>query len=160
MAEPESLFTPSQAVRDRPDVRRKAKKVAQLEVTLTDQTFDELSRRFHGDHRKRFGHAAEEEPVEIVCSRVLGILPVSERKFTVAEAAGQNPLKGYRKAYFGKKMEFIDCPVYERKDMVRDHLFKGPAIVEDPVTTLIVYPDQSAEIDPMGNLILHTSRKG
>jgi N-methylhydantoinase A len=131
----------------------------EISRAITDQTLGELCRQFHLDHRKRFGHSAEEEPVEIVCSRVLGILPVRKREFTRTEATGKDPLKGYRKAYFGKERESIRCPIYERKHMVQGHLFKGPAIVEDPVTTIVIYPDQSVELDPMGNLILYTSHK-
>ena len=35
-------------------------------------------------------------------------------------------------------------------------IISGPAIVEEPTTTLVDYPGMSAEISGAGNYILHT----
>ena len=91
-------------------------------------------------HRMRFGHSAEEEPVEFVCFRALGIIPVKEVRLNHGDSETGDAIKGERRAYFGKDYGFADCPIYERSKMSRDTVARGPAIIEDPVTTIVVYP--------------------
>lgn len=122
---------------------------------INTQTMEELCHLFHLYHRKRFGHSAEEEPVEIVCFRVLGILLVKEREFLPQKKSSGDPLKGQRRAYFGKNKGFFICPIYEWEYMDEGYRIEGPAIIEDPITTIVIYPGHKAEIDSMGNIHLN-----
>jgi N-methylhydantoinase A len=115
------------------------------------QTMKKLCASFHLHHRKRFGHSAEEEPIELVCFRVLGILPVRGTKFLPKKEMRGSPLKGHRRAYFGKEKGFMECPIYDREYMNKDYQVEGPAIIEDPITTIVIYPGHRAEVDSMGN---------
>lgn len=119
------------------------------------RVMEELCALFNLHHRKRFGHSAEEEPIELVCFRVLGILLVKEIPFLPKKKTSAPALKGRRRAYFGKDKGFMECPIYERDDMSKGDHVRGPAIIEDPITTIVIYPGQSAEIDLMGNLHLN-----
>jgi len=122
------------------------------------QTMEQLNHLFHLDHRKRFGHSAEEEPTELVCFRVLGILLVKETKFLPKGETSGSSLKGHRRAYFGKEAGYMKCPIYEREFMNKDDRVEGPAIIEDPITTIVVYPGHKAEVDLMGNIHLNPKR--
>jgi len=126
--------------------------------TIDAGVIDETCARFHGEHRKRFGHAAEEEPVEFVCFRVLGILPVREISFPQGKDLRKTALKGQRSAYFGKEVGFVDCSVYERENMSVDCQIQGPAIIEDPATTIVVYPGHTAAVDDLGNAVLNITQ--
>lgn len=121
------------------------------------RTIGELCSLFHNDHRKRFGHSAEEEPVEFVCFRVLGILPVREIAFPSKEDSQEDPLKGHRRVYFGRDSGFVNCPIYERERMNRGYGVAGPAVIEDPATTIVLYPKHEATVDSIGNLLLKTT---
>jgi N-methylhydantoinase A len=121
---------------------------------INAQTIEELCNLFHLYHRKRFGHSAEEEPVELVCFRVLGILFVKEMRFLPKKETKESPLKGHRLAYFGREKGFMNCPIYDRARMNQGYQLEGPAIIEDPITTIVVYPEHQAEVDGMGNIIL------
>jgi N-methylhydantoinase A len=127
-------------------------------ATIDAGIIDKTVTRFHGEHRKRFGHAAEDEPVEFVCFRVLGILPVREISFPKGKDFEKTALKGQREAYFGKERGFINCSVYERENMSAGSQIKGPAIIEDPATTIVVYPDNTAVLDEMGNVVLNITQ--
>ncbi len=125
---------------------------------IHSQTLQELCNLFHTHHRKRFGHSAEEEPVELVCFRVLGILMVKEMQFLPKKETSTPPLKGHRVLFFGKEKGFIDCPIYHREYMNKADQIAGPAIVEDPFTTIVVYPGHRAEVDSLGNLFLKVEK--
>ena len=43
-------------------------------------------------------------------------------------------------------------PVYRRADLPPEHPVKGPALIEDPWATTLVYPGHTAVLDPAGNL--------
>jgi N-methylhydantoinase A len=120
------------------------------------KTIGELCSLFHNDHRKRFGHSAEEEPAEFVCFRVLGILPVREIAFPSKRDSEESPLKGQRRVYFGKDIGFVNCPIYERERIKRGSEVVGPAVIEDPATTIVLYPKHEATVDSIGNLFLKT----
>jgi N-methylhydantoinase A len=127
---------------------------------ISKETIEELCHLFHVYHRKRFGHSAEEEPVELVCFRVLGILPIKGIKFFPLKRDKKGlPLKGYRPAYFGKENGYLECPIFEWSEMDLDLKVKGPAIIEDPITTIVVYPGNQAEIDEFGNIHLNITRR-
>jgi len=122
--------------------------------SINNETIEDLRKLFHRSHRKRFGHSADQEAVEFVCCRVLGILPVKEIKFPTKGDSEKSALKGHRVVYFGEDDGFFDSPIYERERMNPDDRIAGPAIIEDPGTTIVVYPKIRAEIDPMGNVVL------
>ena len=124
---------------------------------IDTRTIGELCSLFHNDHRKRFGHSAEEEPVEFVCFRVLGILPVREIAFPSKRDSEGSPLKGHRRVYFGRDSGFVNCPIYERERMNRGSEVAGPAVIEDPATTIVLYPKHEATVDSIGNLLLTTT---
>lgn len=122
------------------------------------QTMKKLCTSFHFHHRKRFGHSAEEEPIELVCFRVLGILSVKNVEFLPKEETSGSSLKGHRRVYFGREKSFIECPIYKREYINKGDLIEGPAIIEDPITTIVIYPGQNAETDLMGNILLNLKR--
>ena len=58
-------------------------------------------------------------------------------------------MKGRRKAYFGGR--FVDAPIYDGPRMRAGHRVKGPAIIEEPFTTIVLHPQQQATLDRHGN---------
>lgn len=123
--------------------------------SLDARTMKDLCASFHLHHRKRFGHSAEEEPVELVCFRVLGILLVKNIEFLPKKETVGSSLKGHRRAYFGRDKGFTECPIYEREYLNSGNRIEGPAIIEDPITTIVISPGQHAEMDRIGNIHLN-----
>jgi N-methylhydantoinase A len=50
--------------------------------------------------------------------------------------------------------------IYDRVSLEPDVTLSGPAIVEEPATTIVVFPGQRAEVDDYGNLHLHIEQGG
>ena len=62
--------------------------------------------------------------------------------------------KGRRPTYCDEYQAYCDTPIYQRNLLPLGMQFDGPAIVEQPDTTTVVYPDFACRVDDAGNLLL------
>jgi len=114
-----------------------------------------LVTRFHAEHRRSYGQADEREPVELVNFRVTGVGLVTKARLRRRAAGGpaETPApKGERAAYFGRGPGWLRCPVFERHGLGVGAALLGPALVEEPGATVVVYPGHRATADAFGNL--------
>ena len=122
---------------------------------ITAQILKAMREQFDTQHRTMFGHAAPEEPVEVVSYRVRGIglvppveLPRFKREGSPLEAARRET----RKVRF--EGESIDCPVYQREQLDVGHVVAGPAVLDQFDCTTVLCPGQVARVDEWKNLIV------
>lgn len=116
-------------------------------------------REFHKKHDKLYGYSLPGAPVELINLRVTGRGITAKPSFKKAKYRGLDPSAAYkcnRKAYFGN--EFMDVPVYDGLKMGYGNLVKGPAIVEEPTTTIVVTEKHDLTCDLYDNYIMF--RKG
>jgi N-methylhydantoinase A len=123
-----------------------------------------LVARFHDEHRTVYGQADPREPVELVNFRVtgVGLVPkASLRPRAAAPGRGGPPVpKGERAAYFGGGARWLRCPVFERHGLDPGAQVAGPALVEEPGATIVVYPGHRAAADRLGNLHVTVGGRG
>jgi N-methylhydantoinase A len=113
-----------------------------------------LGRRFHEAHRRRYGHMAESEAIEIVNFQVTAIGQIPKPHF--AEMAADKPMRPptpreMRAAYFSPTAA-MDVPVYSRTALGPGMLIDGPAVIEEKTSTIVLYPGQRGRIDGYLNL--------
>jgi N-methylhydantoinase A len=117
---------------------------------------DALRRSFHDEHRRVYGHAAEDELVEIVNVRMAGIGIVD--KAELVRLPGEEKTlprpKGHRRALFDLAAGWQDCPVYEREGLPVGATLTGPAIVEERGASIPIYPGHRLTVDGYGNIIV------
>jgi N-methylhydantoinase A len=133
------------------------------DAALTAETLAATRRAFDQLHEQQFGHAAPEEPAEIVNYRVVGygLVPKVELPtFAPASAPAEDAHVGTRRAYFGELGAEIACPIYDRAHLAPGHTLTGPCIIEQLDSTTVVLPEQSLRVDAYGNLILESSAGG
>ncbi len=123
------------------------RKLAAEDKSAWRRAFDEV-------HEKHFGSRAEDQKVEIVnyrlTTKVLVPKPeISESALDGRDSAGA--IRAHRKAYFDG---WYDCPIYDREKLVSGNRVRGPAIIEQMDSTTVIHPDQQAEIDGFGNIII------
>jgi len=128
-----------------------------FELTVAIDGFDpqEAARRFFAAHRRRYGYAREQEPVELVNIRVTarGIRPQSD-----APAPPSAPSPDPASALIGKtKLRFDSAehpaPIYQRALLLPGHQLSGPTLIVQQDATTVVPPNWSGEVDRWGNLI-------
>ena len=121
----------------------------ELEVPWTGD-LDELRRSFHALHRRLYAYATE-DAVECVNLRVRAGVETAEAKLPEWPGGGRGQPFAEHEAYFPETGPTI-LPVYRRADLPPDHPVKGPALIEDPWATTLVYPGHTGLLDRTGNL--------
>ena len=108
--------------------------------------------RFHAMHERLHTFASrDEEPIlrglriQAVAASQKPALPRAQRARSTASSAR----KGKRRAYFEGRYSTV--PVYDGGALRAGNEIKGPAIVEETFTTVVVYPGHRARIDGYGN---------
>lgn len=112
-----------------------------------------LVARFHAQHQALFGQSAPGEPVELVTFRVTGTGEVTKaRLLPLPPGPGGEPVvKASRRVWLGEGRA-REVPVYERAALLPGHVLTGPAVVEEPGATVVLYPGHRAVVDAYGNL--------
>ena len=107
---------------------------------------ERLAKAFHEAHRRRYGHMAVNEAVEIVNFKVtaVGLIPKPAMKAFDATDAEAKPHET-RQAYFNAA-DARDVPVFRRSTLQPGMRLEGPAIIEEQTSTTVLYPDQLAEV--------------
>jgi N-methylhydantoinase A len=117
----------------------------------------EIVQEFHKRHEMLHGYKLIEREVEIDNLRLMAIGKSPKLKLKAKPFEGKNAsaaLKGRRKAYFGAEAGFIEVPVYDGLQLKPGNELSGPAIIEKPNTTIVIYPQQQARVDQYENIIV------
>jgi N-methylhydantoinase A len=110
--------------------------------------------RFDTLYEARFGHSFPGLPVEIVNVRVAAIGRRPKPTFPGLQRRSSGaPGSLRRKVYFAGR-GFIDCPVYDRGQLLAGDKVGGPAIIEEGVATLLLNPGDGAAVDASGAIIV------
>ena len=106
--------------------------------------------------RSTFGHVPPVGEIEIINIRVAVSAQVAAGELKVASGkrGGVNALKGKRKAWVGARGRFELLPVYDRYRLAIGAAVRGPAIVEEDSTTLILPPGAVAKVERSGNIVV------
>ena len=54
--------------------------------------------------------------------------------------------------------EFADCPIWDRLSLKGGHTVLGPCIISEMDSNTVILPGFQAEIDPIGNILIHKPR--
>ena len=71
----------------------------------------------------------------------------------VAGGDASRALKGERRAYFPELDGYHSTPVYDRYKLGPGAELRGPAIVEERESTVVIGPNAAARVDDVLNLI-------
>jgi N-methylhydantoinase A len=137
----------------------------ELEVPVPDQLSPQavsiIVRAFHEKHQQVYGHSSPEERVELVNLRTVHVhaLPKPALAVDIRGASLAETHKGVRPVYFAEGQGYVDTPLFERAGLLAGACLEGPAIIEQPDTTVVVYPGQVCTVDTTGNLIICICRE-
>jgi N-methylhydantoinase A len=120
-----------------------------------------VRRRFDEVYEKLYGRTYPESEVEFINFKVRASLPERLIQFQKLEKKGKSldrAIKGKRKAYSPMAGDFIPYTVYDRYGLFPGVKFKGPAIIEEKESTVIVGEDASVSVDDFGFLWVDISK--
>ncbi|MBX6353616.1 MAG: hydantoinase/oxoprolinase family protein [Thermoflavifilum sp.] len=135
----------------------------QVTLPIENLTLESIKDAFEAAYLREFGQLLRGIPIRVQTLRasVIGLRPA----FNLAQMAQQHwpKITGHdneflavpvakRPVYFHG--EFIQTPVYRREQLLPGTTIKGPAIVEQEDTTIVVEPDMQATVDTCGHLLV------
>ncbi len=111
---------------------------------------------FHQAHERIFAIRDAGSAVEVINWKArLTVEITSGRGDHVAGGRQVTSKPGQRPCYFGGT-EPVPTAIYRPEHFDVGTTVQGPAIIEEPTTTLVIFPGMSAQISPSRNYILHT----
>ncbi len=125
----------------------------ELEVALTPR----FAADFHAAHRRTFGHATPDAPIEVVNLRLRATAGESfARPERVARARGKPAPIARAPVLVGSALR--STPIYERDSLGAGTKLRGPLIVVELSSTAYVAPEFTMRVDDFGNLHLEAAR--
>lgn len=122
---------------------------------ITDEDLALLIKAFHAAHRRAHGYDAPEAPVQLVNVRVaLRVSPAPLPSLLGPATKGVPRPEATREVFFEEAAGFVSCPVYRRDTLCAGFVLKGPAVIEQMDSTVVVPPDAAGTVDASGNLIV------
>jgi N-methylhydantoinase A len=124
---------------------------------VTVRTLTETVERFHRLHEELHTYACRDEEPILRGLRLKAVAVEEKPAFPrVARKRAAGARLGARKAFF--RGRFVATPVYDGPRLTPGQAILGPAIVEEPFTTIVVYPGQRATVDAFGNYTVTVGR--
>jgi N-methylhydantoinase A len=114
-----------------------------------------LAESFHQTHERVHAVRDEGSPVEFVNWKGrISIEPFSPPEAPDPVKGSQSPKPDEtRSCFFGD--ERVSTPVYRGDNLKIGDTLQGPAIIQEATTTIVVYPDMSAQLSAAGDYILN-----
>ncbi len=114
-----------------------------------------LDQAFRTGYQKKFGRMPPDVAIELVNLRSAGEAP-PRTPFTpaAATAAEQPQPHAHRAVYFHETRGFIDTPVYRRERLSPGFEARGPLLIEESSTTVVVGPMGKVTMSSNANLVI------
>ena len=124
---------------------------------LSEDEMAEIYHRFDEFYEQTYGPGAgyREAGREIMAFRVVasGKLPKPRlRKYPVRKNQAGAALKMERRVYFEEALDFVPTKIYDYDRLAPGSEISGPAVIETPITTIVVNPKDRARVDEYLNV--------
>ncbi|WP_319520628.1 hydantoinase/oxoprolinase family protein [uncultured Martelella sp.] len=132
-----------------------------IEGEITTEGIAAITEAFHAAYEQEYTYRLD-APVELVgihlvASAEVGKLQMQEKPATGTPAAAA--LKGRRKVDYA--LEGVHAAdIYDGEKLEPGMTFSGPAVIEDPGTTVVIHPGNHVEIDGFGNIQIALGAEG
>jgi len=130
-------------------------------ITIDDKGLLQLAEAFHVKHKQEFSFDLPTTPIELV-NLHLTIYGKDEavqfKELDFSHIDVSTCIKTKRNLYV-KEKGWVEVNVYDQQKLAPGYVITGPAIVENPTSTVVINEKQSIEIDKYGNLIVEMEGK-
>jgi N-methylhydantoinase A len=134
----------------------------EIEVPVSDGQFTQASvedvvERFHLLHQELYAFSVEDKPTEMMNYKLVAVGRIEKPPLKPLESDGADPSRALgpsRPVYFSEVKDFVETQIYDGNGIRAGDRIAGPAIIEEPFTTITVPPDFKCEVDPYGNYVM------
>ena len=119
---------------------------------------EEVRHAFNTLHDQRYGHAATGEIIEIVNMRLTVTVPrddVLAQQYLGAAwvSEGDNTVQK-RDVIFEDAQQAVKAQIFWRPSLPAGFTLEGPAVIEEPNSTTVIFPGDKVLVSPQGHLIV------
>ncbi len=118
----------------------------------------DVEQRFHSLHEHNYTFRLDDSLIEFVNFHLTTFGTVKKPEFGRLENRNSDPsaaIKGYRDVDFDEE-GWQRSAIYGRDLLGAGAVFDGPAVIEEPASSTVVFPGQTVTVDDYGNLIIET----
>jgi len=117
---------------------------------------DAITDVFLRTYNRLYSRAPEDMRIDLVNIRVEVQAPITRNAidFAAGDRRGGDALKGRRPVYFPEADSYVDTQVLDRASLAPNRDYEGPAIVEEPESTLVIGPDAKFRARPEGHIVV------
>ena len=111
---------------------------------------------FHRRHKELYGSSDKDYPIEFMGFGLRAIGRMPKLRLKKLDRGSKNPQqakKGERDAYFEEKRGFFRTKIYDGDKLLNGNELKGPCIVEERMTNIVIPPKFKLMVDQYGNYI-------
>jgi N-methylhydantoinase A len=132
-----------------------------IALSLTDWRFGENEmketiERFEAEHRRLYGYDIPDEIVEFVHFNMTALGLTEKPGLATLPAGGVTAPAGRRDVFF-RDEGWVPTTIYHRDTLPPGATLEGPAVIEEAMSTSLVHPGDTAEVDGYGNILLRVS---
>ena len=112
---------------------------------------------FHAAHERLYSYRDPDAPAQLVNLRIAAVGRTERPQPAAAPLAAASPaeaLKASRPVHFQGAADYVCCPIYDRDRLRPGNRIRGPAVVEQADSTILVPPGFTASVDPHARLVL------
>ena len=128
------------------------------DVSLDDDSLQEIFNQFHIQHRAEYGHDFPDSAIEIVNARVTGIgqMPKISQPEDINSGTQESALMKSGGCMFrvDNRLEEFETMFYQRDKLPLEHSIAGPAIIIQQDSTTVIPPNNQFVSDTAGNMII------
>jgi N-methylhydantoinase A len=117
----------------------------------------DLTEAFHRSHEREYNFRRDEAPIGLYRLNLKAIGMVPKAELAAHAPTGATPQPTSRRPVWFDADVGIDTPVYERADLPAGFSLKGPAVVEQVDSTVVIPPGTTASVDKYLNIIIRVS---
>jgi N-methylhydantoinase A len=127
---------------------------------LSEAELEEIYDRFDELYELTYGPGAgyREAGKEIMAFRVVATGELKKprlRKYALQQNHAEAALKRERPVYFEEQMDFMPTKIYDYGRLAPGSELAGPAIIETPITTIVINPKDHALVDEYLNVRMY-----
>jgi N-methylhydantoinase A len=114
----------------------------------TPDPLPQIVERFHRRHEELYTYSLPDQETVLVNARVAvaGLLSALPQEPDLPEAPPAAP-RSERRTYLD---DWVTSPVYDFDALAPKQTIDGPAIIESPMTTVLLHPGETATVTPLG----------
>jgi N-methylhydantoinase A len=121
---------------------------------VTSEGFAGVEERFHALHDRLFGYAVPGQAVEIINLRLTAVGQTTKPRLIAAKLAthrSEHARVGSRRAYLPDVRDFASVPVFDGARLAFGNTVAGPALIDQPATTVFVPTGYEMMCDRFGS---------